>query len=211
MASETAAVGVEELERRLEAASGRDWGKCEKVARDAIAALRAVSAGQAGGLTAEQVIAALRNIGHPVECGACMEVFYTGTTMAEHTCAAGQAGGLQPWACGFCGSNKGKETVEQCLHCGGQTSHCCASPAPAPAPAAPPPQANYCACLFDGWKMLTEPCDAHRQWRDDAVAAALASRPVVGGPDFMGQGGRTAEAPATQCPGLSGDAKEGSA
>lgn len=39
-----------------------------------------------GGLTGEQVVAALRNIGYAVECGACMEVFYTGATMAQHDC-----------------------------------------------------------------------------------------------------------------------------
>lgn len=51
------------------------------------------SAFDPGGLTADGVVAALRNIGFPVECGACMETFYTGTTTAEHN---GHAAALPP-------------------------------------------------------------------------------------------------------------------
>lgn len=38
-------------------------------------------------MTHAEVEAGLRNIGYPVDCGACMEVFYTGATLAQHTCA----------------------------------------------------------------------------------------------------------------------------
>lgn len=44
------------------------------------------AAPQAGSLSAEQVVMALKNIGYAVECGACMEIFYTGSTAAKHEC-----------------------------------------------------------------------------------------------------------------------------
>ena len=36
--------------------------------------------------TEDQVVAALRNSGVDVECGACMEVAFTGVTTNQHTC-----------------------------------------------------------------------------------------------------------------------------
>jgi predicted RNA-binding Zn-ribbon protein involved in translation (DUF1610 family) len=33
-----------------------------------------------------ETLAALRNMGHDVTCGACMEVAFTGVTLAAHTC-----------------------------------------------------------------------------------------------------------------------------
>lgn len=37
--------------------------------------------------TLEEVIQVLRNMGVDVACGACMEVVFTGVTLAEHSCA----------------------------------------------------------------------------------------------------------------------------
>jgi len=38
------------------------------------------------GLTHDEIEQGLRNLGHDPSCGACMEVFYTGVTLAPHTC-----------------------------------------------------------------------------------------------------------------------------
>lgn len=45
-------------------------------------------------MTVAQVEAGLRNIGYDTECGACMALFYTGSTLPgeEHTCATGPSG-----------------------------------------------------------------------------------------------------------------------
>lgn len=41
----------------------------------------------AGGLTYDQIVVACRNVGVDLRCGACAGVFYTGVTLAPHTCA----------------------------------------------------------------------------------------------------------------------------
>lgn len=39
-----------------------------------------------GSMTMEEVWQGLANIGFPVECGACVGIFFTGVTLAPHTC-----------------------------------------------------------------------------------------------------------------------------
>lgn len=42
--------------------------------------------GAGGGLTHDEVLAACKNVGIDLECGACAEQFYTGSHMTDHTC-----------------------------------------------------------------------------------------------------------------------------
>lgn len=44
---------------------------------------------EAGSLSAAQTLQGLKNLGVDVECGACVEVFYTGETLAAHSCSKG--------------------------------------------------------------------------------------------------------------------------
>ena len=41
--------------------------------------------------TREEVFQILRNLGHDVECGACMSVAFTGVNIHAHTCEDGRA------------------------------------------------------------------------------------------------------------------------
>jgi hypothetical protein len=38
------------------------------------------------GFTIPEVLQVLKNLGHDVDCGACMEIAFTGSTTNEHTC-----------------------------------------------------------------------------------------------------------------------------
>lgn len=65
---------------------GATWPKfLDPAMIHASAALAEPQKVEAGGLSANDVVTALKNIGYAVECGACMEVFYTGSTSAEHS------------------------------------------------------------------------------------------------------------------------------
>lgn len=44
-----------------------------------------------GSLTHDQMVAACRNIGFDLTCGACSGQFFTGSGMGEHTCPGAQA------------------------------------------------------------------------------------------------------------------------
>lgn len=51
----------------------------------------------AGALSADEVMMALRNVGVDTECGACMEIAYTGSTQAEHTHQPSEPNEPSPW------------------------------------------------------------------------------------------------------------------
>lgn len=74
-------------------------------------------------LTNDQIIQALKNVGIDVECGACMEVAFTGVTQAEHTCKKTEPPLLQCIDCKNTESPAGAMARYfnhgRCLHCGG--------------------------------------------------------------------------------------------
>lgn len=60
-----------------------------KTAPEAIATLRAgLAEAHASMITHDTIEAGCRNIGHDMTCGACAEIFWTGSTLASHTCKA---------------------------------------------------------------------------------------------------------------------------
>lgn len=86
-----------EMARNLSVHDSRAWKLLFPAERAAIAAIadgRVVcvpaaqaAVSEAGALSCDEIVAALKNIGYPVECGACMEAFYTGMSMAKHDCS----------------------------------------------------------------------------------------------------------------------------